>query len=247
MFLNISKHGLKTQVRTFRFKVTWLSLSVFLVAFLMLIGLGQWQIQRAQTKHNMIQHYQLSAHQYPKSLSELFKTSALKQYTPVEASGAFDWAHMMLLDHQYHRHQLGYHVIVPFKPKAQLDPVLVNLGWVHRSFDFKHYAQPKRSQTIQGQIYFVSPNPFITHTIPDKNDFPLVIQGLEIEKLSSKINQPFQPFIIRLDAKAPLGFERDWKPVVLSPSRHIFYAVQFFLFAFIALMIFVYIHSERTS
>jgi surfeit locus 1 family protein len=221
---------------------------VLSLACVFMASLGHWQLNRAAEKSALLNHYQLSLHQQPKTLTTVIQNSALRQYTPIQSTGIFDWAHMILLDHQYHNHKLGYHVVVPFKADAQLDPVLVNLGWVEHGYDLSKLSRKTQPAHIAGHVYLVSPNPFITQPVPKSaRNFPMIIQGLELKALSSTLGQHFQPFIVLLDAKAPFGFIRDWKPLLLSPSRHVFYAVQWFLFAALAFGIFLYLHTQRKT
>jgi surfeit locus 1 family protein len=52
--------------------------------------------------------------------------------------------------------------------------------------------------------------------------------------------------IVLLDAAAPDGFERKWRPALgFGPERHLGYAIQWFAFALVAVVIFVAVNLRR--
>src|SRR5262249_41928309 len=57
------------------------------------------------------------------------------------------------------------------------------------------------------------------------------------------------PRVLRLDPALPLGYARDLDvlPNTLPPARHLVYAVQWFAFALVALVIFVALHWRKVE
>ncbi len=68
-------------------------------------------------------------------------------------------------------------------------------------------------------------------------------QQQDIEKvLGAKVESR----IVLLDPAAPNGYERVWRPAMqFGPERHLAYAIQWFAFALVALIIFIALSLRR--
>ena len=56
-------------------------------------------------------------------------------------------------------------------------------------------------------------------------------------ELASALGAPLEPRILLLDPQAPFGYVRDWQPPGMSPLRHFSYAIQWWSFAALALIV----------
>ena len=82
-------------------------------------------------------------------------------------------------------------------------------------------------------------NAMIQETALVDGDWPKVLQQTDLEVIQQHYNQEVLPFVVLLNAQQNSTFVRDWQPVVMAPEKHLAYAVQWFLLAFAALVIFV--------
>nr|MBP7013725.1 hypothetical protein [Steroidobacteraceae bacterium] len=70
-------------------------------------------------------------------------------------------------------------------------------------------------------------------------------QQQDIEKV---LGASVEARIILLDPAAPNGYERVWRPAMrFGPERHLAYAIQWFVFALVALIIFIALSLRRLS
>jgi cytochrome oxidase assembly protein ShyY1 len=60
------------------------------------------------------------------------------------------------------------------------------------------------------------------------------------EKLCKSLDCLVSSKIIWLKQDQAQGFKRQWKPIVMPPSKHIGYAVQWFSMTFVLIIIFIY-------
>jgi surfeit locus 1 family protein len=69
--------------------------------------------------------------------------------------------------------------------------------------------------------------------------WPAVVQVPEPELLSTRIGYPLLPYQVLLDPDADQGFVRDWREARLDPEKNRGYALQWFLFAAVAAVIYL--------
>ena len=69
--------------------------------------------------------------------------------------------------------------------------------------------------------------------------WPKVIQQTDLKVIQQHYTQEILPFVVLLNTQESSIFIRDWQPVVMAPEKHLAYAVQWFLLALAALVIFV--------
>lgn len=211
--------------------------------FVLFIYLGIWQIHRYQYKNALINTYQTASRAAPLSLNtvNLNKPPAFLHLT---AEGIFLNKKSMLIDHQDNNGRIGYEVITPFQPSHSHRILLVNRGWIPiesvgaiQTNNLNPTAAVLKpianKQTITGYIklpeYTFTLGPNIIHP----NEFPLVIQKIDIAQIEKLEHWNLYPFILRLDKKAAHGFLRNWELFNILPQRHMAYAIQWFAMALV--------------
>ena len=65
------------------------------------------------------------------------------------------------------------------------------------------------------------------------NNFPTLIQAVDLVKMSEIAGVNFSSMVGLLDASMDHGFVRKWEPYTGSIEKHIGYAVQWFLMAIV--------------
>jgi len=64
--------------------------------------------------------------------------------------------------------------------------------------------------------------------------------------LEAALGRDVESRIVLLDAGAPDGYERQWRPSLgFGPERHLGYAVQWFAFATVAVVLFIALNLRR--
>jgi len=221
-----------------------------LIVFPILLSLGFWQLHRAEFKQTLLATYQSRAQKLPLTLNKIRPNKDYKYYR-IKITGHYDTAHPFLLDNRSHQHRIGYQVLIPFVPDNSKRALLINLGWIPRARDRKQLPALKtvpEDQTISGKIYLPTKNPFSLSEAHDhSSSWPKVIQTIQLKKLATTVNYSFYPFVVLLSPKAAHGYVRSWKPINVSPNKHLGYAVQWFALALALLIIFIVVNIKRES
>lgn len=215
---------------------------ITLVCFILLVSLGCWQLDRAKQKTEIINNYQLYSE---KPAVPLMQANSSLPYQHVSMQGRYDQKHQFLLDNQFHNHKLGYHVITPFHTSQQT--VLVNRGWIPR-----HHTQslitPNHIVTITGILYKPAKAFTLSDNIMANKTWPRIIEALEVSKLKDTLDSnTLYKSVLQLSPTATFGFVRHWDPVVMKPAKHHAYALQWFTFALILLIIFIATNTRKHS
>jgi len=216
-------------------KIHWPT-TLFAVALLpCLLGLGVWQLHRAEQKRVALAEFEQRREAEPIALAELGPDPAL--YTRVAARGRYDNEHSFLLDNRISHGRFGYEIITPFLPEtaATQTKILVNRGWVEGDPSRVHRPVIEAVEgpvSITGYVYRdTSAFSFVDNGNEAK--WPKLVQGLKTDDLQRQLGQAVTPFIFRLDANAPGAFRVEWQVVSVGfgPERHIAYAVTWFTMA----------------
>jgi cytochrome oxidase assembly protein ShyY1 len=209
-----------------------------LVIFSGLLKLGVWQSSRALEKEQrldrMVSLQQQNSLSLPKVLA-LKKSNTQINYIndfPVTVEGKFLPDIVFLLDNQVNKNSLGYRVYQVAQSGEHA--ILVNLGWIQGSINRQEIpivtALVGQFQ-FEGHIRFIDQGIMLTEQKFESNQWPLRVQQIELDKFSTLIGLQLLPFVVYLDENEPLGFEKNWKPIVMPPEKHRAYAFQWYSLA----------------
>jgi surfeit locus 1 family protein len=225
----------------------WRTSIVSVLLLPMLVGLGLWQLQRADEKAVINTQWELRRSQSPVPLQSLDSANAqLLQYLPVQLSGHFLSAKYFLLDNRIHRGQFGNEVLAVFKLRDSGEAVLVNRGWIA--------ADPSRRQEptipevdgpvlITGHVYVSPGEPYLLADTALESGWPKRIQAIEMDKFEAVVKQNMGvalfPHAVRIDSDSAAALTVDWQVVNVSPEKHTGYAVQWFTMAAALFILFI--------
>jgi surfeit locus 1 family protein len=176
----------------------------------------------------------------------------LPLYQRVAVSGALDGAHQFLLDNRSQHGRAGYEVLTPLaRPGAAT--LLIDRGWV--PFTGTRARLPDialaapASVSLTGRLANLpSPGLASGRAAPDAHAaWPKVTSFPDTEQLGAALGRALAPRILLLDAQAPLGYGRDWQPPGIPPLRHFSYAIQWWCFAAVTLIVWVVFTSRRRA
>ncbi|EKD55223.1 MAG: hypothetical protein ACD_60C00024G0023 [uncultured bacterium] len=229
----------------FQFKVGFFVLCLFL--FILCCLLGVWQLHRYTYKKSVLTSYQERLQGVPLPFARVANKKGL-QFQSVEVKGEYLNSLTMFIQNSFYHDQLGFEVLTPLKMQNDKKLVLVDRGWVVKPDDasLPHIQNANGYQTIKGYIKLLNEYQFILgENILQPNASPLVMQKMDVDEISRITHQLFYPFILRLNAKEPHGFIRDWEITTILPERHRMYAIQWFAFALILLIAYSCFCCER--
>jgi surfeit locus 1 family protein len=202
-----------------------------------LLGLGVWQLNRAEEKRAILVLQGQRQAMEPLTLTAATPDSLEKLlYQKIQAVGQYDNKHQYLLDNQVNKGRAGYFVLTPFRLKEDNKAILVNRGWL--PIGKSRLAMPDigvdgEEITITGRINrFQRVGLKLAGAELPADNWPAVVQFIDIEKLSKRLTYPLFGFQLELDKQSANGFTREWQmPQAMTPEKHVAYAVQWFLLA----------------
>jgi len=207
------------------------------VGVALFIVLGRWQWHRA-AQSEALQHAFLAGSQARVQLAG-HATTALPRYSAVQASGRYDSAHQFLLDNMSHAGEPGYEVLTPLL-LADGRTLIVNRGWIPLTESRRQLPDvrvPERPGTaVSGRLDNLPvPGIALGHAPPQAAaPWPKLTSFPTMGDLSAALGRPLEPRQLLLDARAADGYVRDWQPPGMSPAQHLSYAIQWWLFAAVA-------------
>lgn len=220
--------------------------AVLLVAF---VALGRWQWQRGEGKQAVWAEFERNPAAIPVSAAEL---EHAERFVRVELGGKFDTAHQFLLDNRSHAGKPGFEVLTPFET-TEGARLLVNRGWVPFSgyrdqlpdVSFEGDAPRRISGRIEDLPAAGLPSgrspPALTGSWPRLTSFPTQAE------LEQSLGAGLLPRLLLLDPALPDGYVREWSPPGLSPDRHFSYAIQWWGFAVVLLVIYFGLNFRKVT
>jgi surfeit locus 1 family protein len=171
-------------------------------------------------------------------------------------TGEWDAARQFLLDNRTRDGRAGYEVLTPLR-LVDGRWLLVNRGWL--PFEGRRDRLPEVATglapgavTLRGRLDDLPTAglasgraaPALEGTWPRVTSFP---QTAELAaSLAGGAEAPrLEPRVLLLDASAPAGYRRDWRPFVKGPEQNISYAVQWWSFGVLLLVLFVKMNLKR--
>lgn len=213
-----------------------LAASILFIAVVFMCGLGFWQLDRMEQKEQRLASIAQKQSGELMGLQTALRSSGDPRDVSVSFGGRPDTSRIMYLDNQIENGQVGYDIIVPVQTDAGW--VLVNFGWVKglQTRDVLPQVDIDNGFTqYEGVVTSPGVNPMVTETATSAT-FPLRIQALDTDYLSTLLRTPFIDYVIVL-TNTNANFVRHWSPVVMPPEKHLGYAIQWFGLAFAALVI----------
>lgn len=193
------------------------------------LGLGFWQLQRADQKRALLATYESRRQSAPIPVAKVDPGSD-HLYVRVEVEGAPDAGHQFLLDNRMRNGRPGFEVLTP----VALDGggwALVNRGWIAAGATRAQLPDipplPERIDWI-GYLYQVPGKPLVLGR-DEPAAWPQVVEQVDRTQLERRLGYPLFPDVVRLESSP--GLDTTWTMVNLTPEQHIGYAVQWFAMA----------------
>ncbi len=245
------------QFGIFEFKPSLIPMLATILVLPILIALGFWQLDRAEQKRVILSAVteKMNSETLIKLPSEANIESA--KYQHIRLHGKFDIEHLIYIDNKVMFGKVGYFVLSPFLVTGSSKQVLVNLGWLamgRSRQELPIVTLPTNDIVISGRIKTNVDQVFaLSEQSYDEVAWPLVVQWVSPQQLSSLLNRHIQPLVILQDkvnnnetlAMYEKQFKRDWKFISSSPDTHTSYAMQWFSLAFVLVLIFIGVNTKK--
>jgi cytochrome oxidase assembly protein ShyY1 len=232
----------------------WPLLLLALAACALFIALGRWQWQRGE--YRTAQWRSFTATDVAPRDADAAELAQLPRFTRVRLRGRFDGAHQFLLDNISEGGRAGYYVLTPLLLEGGA-AVLVNRGWVAGSGyreNLPDVSLPAGEPgTVTGRIGLLPVAGTAAGRVPPPGEgpWPRVASFPTPSQLAAVLPYPLATTgVVLLDPAADpdaTGLTRNWRPPGLEPARHYAYAVQWWAFAVLALVLVFILNLRRKT
>ncbi|HET9149176.1 MAG TPA: SURF1 family protein [Alphaproteobacteria bacterium] len=218
------------------------------LAFLVLIGLGTWQVERLQWKTALLRDIAERMSTEPTLLPG--PPFAVMEYERVRATGHFLNDRELHLFARSDKGQIGYDILTPLV----LDrggAVLVNRGYVptdRRDPATRRDGEVPGTVTVTG-IVRIPRKPMLSWLLPDNKPDQNQWIWTDLPAMAASIGvQPLAPFVIEADATPnPGGLPVGGQTRLNIPNDHLQYALTWYALAAILAVMFVVYHRRQAK
>lgn len=207
------------------------------VAIVIMFGLGFWQLDRKAEKEIRLESIETAKLSSNISLEKALSNIDEYQDYIVSVKGKII-NKAFYIDNKLLESRAGFHVLIPYKTSAGI--VMLNLGWLPATglrTDFPIFKLPLL-ESVEGIAHLPLNNNLITETNGQYGEFPALLQQVDLHEIETHLGIEVLPLVLRLSMESN-DFKREWKAVVMSPEKHLAYAVQWFGLAIAALTIYL--------
>jgi surfeit locus 1 family protein len=219
-----------------------------LVLCALFVRLGAWQWHQGMQRQEQWTRFARGADQVIALGSRA--VSDVPLYQRVRVTGRLEGARQFLLENRAYRGRAGYEVLTPLT-RAGAAVLLIDRGWVPFSGSRAHLPdiafEAAAPVTLSGRIAELpSPGLASGRSAPEaRAPWPKVTSYPSAGELGAALDAPLAARILLLDPQAPFGYVRDWQPPGLAPLRHLAYAIQWWSFAALALIVWALMSTRR--
>ncbi|MEX2130003.1 MAG: SURF1 family protein [Pseudohongiellaceae bacterium] len=233
-------------------RINWLILFCVVLTVFTFIRLGLWQLGRASQKLAAQAEYDLQQRQNPLPLENLEIASLtpandVLQDLHVALYGEYENDRTILVMAQFFNSQIGYEVVTPFRLRGSDRLVLVSRGWT--SGILPPNTPPDLRpvfglQRLTAQIHVPDPAQRIIASQINAGQWPLRVRSVEVDVLQEIFGEPLFPFTVRLTPEQAGVLVRHWPTVSVDINNHLSYALQWFTFSAITLIVSLLLSSN---
>ena len=204
--------------------------------------LGRWQWHRGELRQAEWDRFAAGAGQVIALGSR--GVDQMPRFQRISLVGRLDPDHQFLLDNRSYQGHAGFEVLTPLqRPNGRV--VLIDRGWVPFSGlrdRLPGVALKQRDVvTVVGRVDSLPSAGLASgRAAPGSQDaWPKVTAFPTMDQLSRALGVPLEAKIVLLDPKEEDGYVRDWHPPGMEPIRHWSYAVQWWSFGVVLLVLWV--------
>lgn len=235
-------YSLRSSIGEWRFRPRWVPFLLLLVPASICAGLGMWQLDRAAQKRALAQDLAAREALPPLEIGDAVVEAAAVRHRRVTVRGDYDASGQIYIEGRRHGGRTGLHVVTPLRIAGSERRILVNRGWVAAT----GADVPAGEVVVRGVADVPSPPALVLHA----GDAAARAWGerwpyLTLPLFAARVPYPLQTIVVLQDPADPQGFARDWPRELPKEGMHIGYAVQWFAFALIGLVVFLRLSLTR--
>ncbi len=225
----------------------------------LLLGLGYWQLNRADEKQALIEQRVKGDQAETTQLTALAGADEDSQalsaevwnYKKIKVRGHYDNNLYVLLDNRTRNGKVGYEVINFFRADNGR-ALWVNRGWIKAPLYRDQWPEIESvtgDVSITGTLYFQQDQSYTLAPQQFTDRWPRRIQRFDIHELNVEPEHELYPFTVRLtDDEQPGALQTGWRIPKMSPEKHFGYAIQWFsLAAVLVVMTIIALTKNNTT
>lgn len=214
-------------------------------------GLGIWQLDRAEQKRSIASSLEMRRKLPALPITHDLPDAGQLEFRTVIAAGRYLSEKTVLIENRKHQGKTGFHVITPLQLADTGQIVLVNRGWIPRPRQNEQLSipSPQADLIIEGKVNIPQPPALELSFKIEPTDAAPHWPFLTLEHYSAWSGLEILPFLILQAPQDSDAFIRQWPQAQANDWMHIGYAVQWFAFALIALVIWLRLslHKQASS
>ena len=218
---------------------------IFAIIFVPItISLGLWQIERANEKKVIISNYDKLLVSTPIALQ---KEQPLENWQPIETVGAYQDL-VIYEDNAINSGKAGFKVYHLFQ-NGDGTFIFVHRGFIERNLiknNLPRIDTPVGKKNIKGTTLFKQNNTFVKNI--EESDIRIIQEfntSVLIERFPILKDRYLHPFLFNLDVRDADKFQPIEKPVNMSATKHIGYAIQWFGLCAALIILTIYAYRRK--
>ena len=218
---------------------------IFAIIFVPItISLGLWQIERANEKKVIISNYDKLLVSTPIALQ---KEQPLENWQPIETVGEYQDL-VVYEDNAINSGKAGFKVYHLFQ-NGDGTFIFVHRGFIERNLiknNLPRIDTPDGKKNIKGTTLFKQKNTFVKNI--EESDIRIIQEfntSVLIERFPILKDRYLHPFLFNLDVRDADKFQPIEKPVNMTATKHIGYAIQWFGLCAALIILTIYAYRRK--
>jgi len=230
------------------FAPSWGFTALTLVLCMLFFYLGRWQWHKGDARQAEWDKFSAGTERVTPLGSR--GVDEVPKFQRVSLVGHLDPDHQFLLDNRSYQGRAGFEVLTPLqRPNGR--SLLVDRGWVPFSGLRARLPgvslKPRGSVSVSGRVADLPSAGLASGRAPPgaQAPWPKVTSFPSMDQLSLALGVALEPRIVLLDPREEEGYVRDWHPPGIDPIRHWSYAVQWWCFGVVLLVLWVGLNMRK--
>lgn len=206
---------------------------------------GNWQARRADEKRALGEQFDQALRTPPVALAAGAATASLI-HKHVAARGRFVAERTVFLDNKLRGGRVGYEVVTPLRLADSEWHVLVDRGWIaapSSRASLPEVRTPANDLEIDGIALERLPHALEAGAVPRGR----VRQNVDIAAFAAETGLRLEPLVIEQHSESHDGLLRDWPRPDFGVEKHESYALQWYSFAALAIILLIVLSTRRAS
>jgi surfeit locus 1 family protein len=223
----------------------WVVTGAALAVIAVCVSAGNWQTRRAEYKQALADRLDERVTAPVAEIGVAPVEADAWQFRRVRVRGEYVPEKALLLDNRVLNGRVGYQVLTPLRLAGGAMHVVVDRGWVAAPPTRDRLPQvqtPSGVQEVEGVAVLPPDKVF---ELGEGSPTGTVWQHFLMERYARWSGFALQPVVVRQTSDAPDGLVREWTRPDTGVQKHRGYALQWYLFATLTIVLYVSLNFRR--